>query len=75
MIVHVFEGKSNSYGFTTDVTGSNLPAALGQWKAFRTLDLERGQKRIAVDVDEAIADIESKGYHVAQAKVTFEEIT
>jgi hypothetical protein len=74
MQAHVFKGKGDSYGFTNDESGGNLPATLGPWTFRETLGLSRGQSRVALDVDAAMDGIEQKGYHVAPAAITFEEI-
>ncbi len=44
---------------------------LGDLEHKRTISINAGEKRIALDTDEAIKNIESKGYHIQGAKIEF----
>lgn len=72
MEVFVFLGRGNNYGFATDA--QFLPSSLGPWEKSRKINLQRGQKRTALDVETAIDELETKGYYVTQAEVSFNEI-
>lgn len=37
---------------------------LGPLNLYRTIDIEPGQQRIAIDPDRAISDLEDQGYHL-----------
>ena len=60
-----------SFDFTLNELGINLCPKQGPWRYFKTLDLERGRCRIDLDVDEALANIPDKGFHIVPADVTF----
>jgi hypothetical protein len=68
-MTHVFKGAGDSYGFTDDPAGENLPTDLGPWTHKRDVNLKRGEKRIGVDSDEVLDDIDDHGYHVTSAGV------
>jgi hypothetical protein len=70
MQVHIFRGPGRIFGFTGDPSGSNLPAKLSPWAAFKTIDLRRGgAPNPSVDTDECLSDIEKHGFHITDAHV------
>ncbi len=46
-----------------------LRADLGELEYERTIDIHPGEKRIALDSDEAITNIHSMGYHIQGARI------
>jgi uncharacterized protein YcgL (UPF0745 family) len=58
----------------TDV--ENLPADVlertGGLVLEKKIDIQPGEKRIALDTDEAIKNLEEKGYHEQGSKIVFE---
>ncbi len=72
MKTHVFEGKGNSYGFTQDSSGKNLPPEGAPWRAFKEIDLKPGEDRIGVKSDDVINGINKDGYYVTGVKITSE---
>lgn len=42
---------------------------LGNLQKVRTMEIQPGEKRIALDTDEAISDISQSGYHVEETKI------
>lgn len=74
MKVYVFSAPKRVFGFTENVGGVNLPTQLGPWKAFTELDMNRGETpRIGVSTDEALDDLEKKGYHLVETKIVVTE--
>jgi uncharacterized protein YcgL (UPF0745 family) len=58
-------------GFNIAELPNNLKQDLGDLEHKRTIVINRGEKRIALDTDEAIKNIELKGYHIQGAKIEF----
>lgn len=73
MHVEVFRGKNDHYGFVPSMDPSLLPAQFGPWEYQKAIKLDPEQPRVALDVEQAIADIQKQGWHVNQVKITFEE--
>lgn len=71
--VHIFRAEGRVFGVTKDVGGANLPAGLGAWTAFKSLELNRGTPQAGVDVDECLDDIEKYGFHLTDAHVRITE--
>jgi hypothetical protein len=67
MQVHIFKGSGRIFGFTEDSTGANLPSQFGDWSAFKTLTLAKGEFQPGVNVDDCINDIEKYGLHLTDA--------
>jgi hypothetical protein len=67
MQVHIFKGAGRVFGFTEDSTGANLPSQFGDWSAFKTLTMIRGESQPGVNVDDCINDIEKYGLHLTDA--------
>ena len=42
MQVHIFRATGRIFGCTADETGGNLPAQIGPWQVFKTIELENG---------------------------------
>ena len=77
MKVFVFRGEGDLFGFSTEQSGDNLPSSSGQWMRWvyqPDIELLKGQKRIAIDVDAALKDIASNGYHLTEVQSKFEVI-
>ncbi len=55
----VLSEKNNFSSVPKDVLGQ-----LGPLSLYRTIDIEPGQQRIAIDPDRAISDLEGQGYHL-----------
>ena len=74
MKLYVFSGSGEFYGLTEDKTGDNLPSDYGPWKDFKTIKMNEGElARAGVNTDKALTDIESKGYHLTKAQISFTE--
>lgn len=76
MEVYAFRGgKERVFAFTPDRTGANLPAQLGPWSLFKTLEIQRGDEapRGAFNVDECFDDMERYGFHITEAHVRITE--
>lgn len=70
MTIYTFHGGGRVFGFTPDQSGSNLPNQWGNWTAFKTIELTRGQNSNPnVKTDECLDDIEAFGYHITDAHV------
>jgi hypothetical protein len=67
MQVHIFKSAGRVFGFTEDSTGANLPSEFGDWSAFKTLTMIRGESQPGVNVDDCINDIEKYGLHLTDA--------
>ncbi len=76
MQVHIFRGPGRIFGFTAQLSGENLPQKYAPWTAFRTIELQRGERTPGVDVDDCLRDLETHGVHVtdAHARITEEAI-
>ncbi|GLT00114.1 hypothetical protein GCM10007897_14980 [Sphingobium jiangsuense] len=72
MKVHVFQSGAGVYGFTQDREGANLPQQAKPWSHFKETVLRAGI--IGVNPEEAIAQIQSKGYYITKAGVQFREV-
>ena len=74
MEVHIFRATGRVFGCTEDEAGGNLPAELGPWQYFKTIDLIKGGPDTpGIDGDECISDIESYGFHITDAHVRVTE--
>jgi hypothetical protein len=73
MEVHAFRGQGRVFGFTKDATGANLPGQYGPWSPFKTLEMDRGEPRPGVNIDECLDDIEKYGFHITDAHVRITE--
>ncbi len=61
---------------TDDQTGGKLPKALcpAGWKFWKTVKIGPNEKsRIGLDVQKALIDIETHGYHIVEIKVAVTE--
>lgn len=67
--VHLFRANGRVFGFTQDSSGANLPAGLGDWAPFKSVDMTRGQPMPGVVVEECLDDIEAHGFHLTDAHV------
>lgn len=67
--VHLFRGPGRLFGFTAARDGGNLPARLGPWRYFKTVEMRRGGPLPGVDVDDCLADLAAHGLHVTDAHV------
>jgi hypothetical protein len=67
MKVYSFRGAGRVFGFTEDSPGANLPSRFGDWTAFKTLTMVRGESQPGVNVDDCIQDIEQYGLHLTDA--------
>jgi hypothetical protein len=65
MRVWIFKGNSGVHGFTRAKDPGLLPAELGPWYLFSHTDLQPDQERVTIDAEQACADIDLRGYHVA----------
>lgn len=76
MQVHIFRGPGRVFGFTTQPSGENLPSKYAPWAAFKTVELQKGERTPGVDVDDCLRDLETHGVHVtdAHARITEEAI-
>ena len=63
MRVYVFKA-AETYGLTLEPDGANLPMD-GRWARQAETILVHGEAPFGIDATQAIADIESKGYHLA----------
>jgi len=45
---------------------------VGELLLFRKMTIRRGEKRIALDSDEAISNIEKEGYHVQDVRINMQ---
>ena len=74
MEVHIFRSTGRVFGCTEDESGANLPAQLGPWQLFKSIELIKGGPEIpGLDADECIADIEQFGFHITDAHVRITE--
>ena len=64
MIIHIFDNRTSTFGFTRDKTGGNLPMQETNWKYSKTIDVTTEEPRIALDVDAMLRSIEEKGYYL-----------
>jgi hypothetical protein len=67
MRVHIFRGPADHlYGFTADETGTNLPADVGPWTYWKTIEINRGGQTLfsSFDVDEILDGLERDGHHI-----------
>ena len=69
MQVHLFRAAGRVFGAALDAAGANLPAGLGDWTPFKTVDMTRGQPMPGIDVNECLDDIEAHGFHITDAHV------
>ena len=69
MQVHIFRAEGRVFGATKEADGLNLPAGLGAWALFKSLELNRGTPQPGIDVNECLDDIEKYGFHVTDAHV------
>ena len=69
MQVHLFRATGRVFGAALDGKGANLPAGLGDWTPFKTVDMTRGQPMPGIDVNECLDDIEAHGFHITDAHV------
>jgi hypothetical protein len=69
MRVYSFRGDGRVFGFTGDEAGANLPLGYGDWTAFKTLEMTRGEPQMGVDVDDCLDDIDAFGFHLTDAHV------
>ena len=63
---HLFKrGETNLYCLSHDPGGRNIPRdPSGEtWRYVRTVELHAQEQRLAVNSDEAIADLAQRGYH------------
>jgi len=68
--IHVFKGAGSNYGFTTDPTGSNLPADKGPWTRVRDIEMNRGDgERIGVNSDDVLDAVERDRAYVASVSI------
>jgi len=44
MQVYAFRGPGRVFGFTTDPSGSNLPAQYAPWTPFKTIEMKEGER-------------------------------
>lgn len=51
----------------------DLKEHLGELLFFKKMTIKRGEKRIALDSDEAISNIEANGYHIQGTKIEIKE--
>jgi hypothetical protein len=73
MKVHVFKATkpARTQGWTTDKTGSNLPAENAPWTYVKDTEVNPGGHRVGAGDDQILADIQQKGYSVATASINF----
>ena len=69
MQVHLFRGPDRIFGFTSDLSGANLPPQFAPWSHFKTVEMQHGESMPGVDVAECLADLEAFGVHVTDAHV------
>jgi len=69
MQVHLFRGPGRVFGFTSDLSGANLPPQFAPWSHFKSVEMRQGEPMAGVDVDECLADLETFGMHVTDAHV------
>lgn len=69
MLVYIFRGPGRVFGFTTDVTGANLPVKFAPWDSFKSVTLSRDVCTPGVDANDCLDDIGSHGYHITDAHV------
>ena len=72
--VHIFRAEGRVFGLTQDARGANLPAGLGSWATFKSLELNRGMTQAGVNVDECLDDIEKYGFHLTDAHVRITQL-
>ena len=73
MQVYAFRGPGRVFGFTTDPSGSNLPAQYAPWTPFKTIEMQEGERVPGVDVADCLRDIGARGVHVTDAHVRITE--
>ncbi len=56
-------------GAELSVLPDDIKQQTGDLLFFKTMTIKRGDKRIALDVNEAILNIEAQGYHVQGTKI------
>lgn len=69
MLVYIFRGPGRVFGFTTDMSGTNLPVKFAPWNAFKSVTLNRNVVTPGVDANECLDDIEDHGFHITDAHV------
>lgn len=65
MRVWIFKGESGVHGFTKINNDKVLPVELGPWHLLSATELQPDQERVTMDAEQACADIELRGFHVA----------
>ena len=60
-------------GESTSVVPDEVLKELGELSLFKELDMQRGESRVAVDVDTVLSGVEEKGYHVTRTEVKISE--
>jgi len=67
--LHIFRAEGRVFGITQDASGANLPAGLGGWSPFKSLELNGGTPQAGVNVDDYLDDIRKCGFHITDAHV------
>lgn len=60
-------------GQSTSVVPDEVLKELGELSLFKELAMQKGESRVAVDVDAVLSGIEEQGYHVARTEVRISE--
>jgi len=69
MLVHTFRGQRRVFGFTPEEAETNLPLRYGPRTMFKSIEIQRGESYVGVDVNAGLNDIAEHGFHLTDAHV------